>query len=154
MRAPLRAQASAGRPVPAVYFLSGLTCTDENFTTKAGAQRRAAELGVALVVPDTSPRGAGIDGEDTSYDFGTGAGFYVNATALPWSTNYRMFEYVTEELPALLAAEVKEICPTRRSVTGHSMGGHGALICALKTVRCKFSSVCPARAVSRANRAV
>lgn len=124
---------ASDKSVPAVYWLSGLTCTDENFLTKAGAQKKAAELGVALIMPDTSPRGAGIEGEDEAYDFGTGAGFYVNATVAPWSKNYNMFDYVTKELPDLVKSEFPEICVERRSISGHSMGGHGSLICALKT---------------------
>ena len=120
-----------------LYFLSGLTCTDENFITKAGAPRVAAAKGIALVCPDTSPRGANIEGEDESWDFGTGAGFYVNATEEPWSANYKMYTYVTEELPALLAAELP-LDVSNASVTGHSMGGHGALVVGLK------NPVCPA----------
>jgi len=130
-----KAAAGANGRIPALYWLSGLTCTDENFLTKAGAQGRAAELGMALVMPDTSPRGAGIAGEDDDYDFGSGAGFYVNATAEPWSENYNMFDYVTDELPQIVEENIPELCRSRRSVSGHSMGGHGALICALKTVR-------------------
>ncbi|MEL7450137.1 MAG: S-formylglutathione hydrolase [Pseudomonadota bacterium] len=118
-------------PVPVVYWLSGLTCTEENFTAKAGAQRYAAELGLALVAPDTSPRGLNLPGEDDDWDFGTGAGFYVNATEEPWTKNYRMYEYVTAELPALIEANFP-VDPARKSVSGHSMGGHGALIVALK----------------------
>ena len=123
-------QAEQG-PVPMLWWLSGLTCTDENFMQKAGAQRKAAELGIALICPDTSPRGVDLPGEDDSYDFGSGAGFYVNATREPWARHYRMYDYVTEELPAL----VKRHFPVdgeRESIYGHSMGGHGALICALK----------------------
>ena len=90
------------KPVPLLYWLSGLTCTDENFTIKAGAQRAAAELGLAIVCPDTSPRGTSFPGEHDSYDFGSGAGFYVNATQEPWSANYNMYDYVTQELPELL----------------------------------------------------
>jgi S-formylglutathione hydrolase len=90
------------RKVPVIYWLSGLTCTEENFITKAGAQRTAARCNVALVCPDTSPRGANIAGEDQDYDFGTGAGFYINATRAPWSTNYRMYDYVVQELPAIV----------------------------------------------------
>lgn len=116
--------------VPALYWLSGLTCTDQNFMQKAGAQKLAAELGLAIVCPDTSPRGVNLPGEDDSYDFGSGAGFYVNATQQPWAPHYRMYDYVTKELPQL----VEDHLPLngRRSVSGHSMGGHGALICALK----------------------
>lgn len=120
-------------PVPAVFFLSGLTCTDENFVTKAGAQRVAAELGLALVVPDTSPRGHGLPGEDDAYDFGTGAGFYLNATREPWAGKYNMYDYVTDELPALLADRLAtRIDASRTSIMGHSMGGHGALVIALR----------------------
>ena len=117
--------------VPVLYWLSGLTCTEENFTVKAGAQRVAAELGLALVVPDTSPRGLNIPGEADSYDFGLGAGFYVDATEAPWSTGYRMYSYVTRELPAWIAASFP-IDTARAAIFGHSMGGHGALTIALK----------------------
>ncbi|WP_295453333.1 S-formylglutathione hydrolase [uncultured Thiodictyon sp.] len=123
-------QAEAG-PVPAVYFLSGLTCTDDNVRVKAGAQRYAAELGLALVMPDTSPRGLDVADAPERYDLGQGAGFYVNATQAPWAAHYRMFDYVNLELPALLERELPLI-PGRRSIMGHSMGGHGALISALK----------------------
>jgi S-formylglutathione hydrolase len=122
---------AATAAVPAVYWLSGLTCTDDNVRTKAGAQRYAAELGIALVMPDTSPRGSQVADEPERYDLGQGAGFYVNATQPPWSRHYRMYDYVTRELPTLLEAELPLI-PGRKSITGHSMGGHGALICALK----------------------
>jgi S-formylglutathione hydrolase len=119
-------------PVPVVWFLSGLTCTEENFTTKAGAQRAAAELGLMLVAPDTSPRGEGVpDDPDQAYDFGLGAGFYVDATEAPWSRHYRMYSYVTEELPALIAARFPADM-ARQGITGHSMGGHGALVVALR----------------------
>ena len=123
--------AAAHAPCPVVYYLSGLTCNEEVATTKAGAQRYASELGLILVMPDTSPRGAGIDGEDDDWDFGTGAGFYVDATVTPWARHYRMYSYITEELPALIAA----MFPIRAGSTGimgHSMGGHGALTIALK----------------------
>jgi S-formylglutathione hydrolase len=124
-------QASPETPVPVLYWLSGLTCTDENFTTKAGAQRLAAELGVAIVAPDTSPRGPGVaDDPDGAYDFGLGAGFYVNATQAPWADHYRMYDYVVQELPALIEAAFP--VTDARSISGHSMGGHGALICALR----------------------
>ena len=121
---------AASQPVPVLYWLSGLTCTDENFMQKAGAQRVAAELGIAIVCPDTSPRGTSFPGEHDSYDLGSGAGFYVNATQWPWSANYRMYDYVTEELPRL----VQENFPVtdRRGISGHSMGGHGALVCYLR----------------------
>jgi S-formylglutathione hydrolase len=123
-------QAARG-PVPVLYWLSGLTCTWANFTEKAGVQRYAARVGLMIVAPDTSPRGTDFPGEHDAYDFGSGAGFYVDATAEPWSRNYRMYSYVTAELPALVNANF----PTdagREGVFGHSMGGHGALICALK----------------------
>ncbi len=123
-------QAASGS-VPTVYWLSGLTCTDDNVRTKAGAQRYAAELGLALVMPDTSPRGEAVPDVPERYDLGKGAGFYVNATQAPWDTHFQMYRYVTEELPALIEAEFPVIAGAR-SITGHSMGGHGALICALK----------------------
>lgn len=119
------------RKVPAVYWLSGLTCTDDNVRTKAGAQRYAAELGIALVMPDTSPRGDDVPDEPERYDLGKGAGFYVNATVEPWAQHYQMYDYVTQELPALVEAELP-IIPGVKSITGHSMGGHGALICGLR----------------------
>ena len=117
-------QAAQG-PVPAVWFLAGLTCTDENFVIKAGAQRHAAELGLAIICPDTSPRGEDV-ADDAAYDLGQGAGFYLNATREPWAKHFQMWDYVTAELPALVA----EACPLdmqRQSIMGHSMGGHGAL---------------------------
>src|SRR2546426_5454842 len=117
--------------VPVLYWLSGLTCTEENFIVKAGAQRVAAELGLAIVVPDTSPRGLKIPGEGDNYDFGLGAGFYVDATQAPWSRGYRMYSYVVKELPALIESEFP-VDSTRAGVFGHSMGGHGALTVALK----------------------
>jgi S-formylglutathione hydrolase len=120
-----------GARVPVLYWLSGLTCTEENFIVKAGAQRVAAELGLALVVPDTSPRGLKIPGDDAAYDFGVGAGFYVDATREPWARNYRMYSYVTSELPALVAGEFP-LDAARAGIFGHSMGGHGALTIALK----------------------
>jgi len=126
---PPQAQQDASLPV--LYWLSGLTCTDENFVHKAGAQRVAAELGLVLVAPDTSPRGTGVPGDpDGAWDFGQGAGFYLNATQTPWATHYRMHDYVVEELPRLIEA----LFPVsqRRSISGHSMGGHGALVCALR----------------------
>ena len=119
------------RTVPILYWLSGLTCTEENFIVKAGAQRVAAELGLAIVVPDTSPRGLKIPGEDESYDFGTGAGFYVDATQAPWSRGYRMYSYVAKELPRLVESEFR-LDPRRVGIFGHSMGGHGAITIALK----------------------
>jgi S-formylglutathione hydrolase len=123
-------QVEAG-PVPVVFWLSGLTCTEENFIAKAGAQRTAATLGLAIVVPDTSPRGVTLPGDRESWDFGIGAGFYVDATRAPWSAHYRMHSYVADELPALVAQHLP-VDPGRMSITGHSMGGHGALTIALK----------------------
>ncbi|CAK6491100.1 S-formylglutathione hydrolase YeiG [Pantoea sp. Nvir] len=116
-------------PPPAVWFLAGLTCTDENFSTKAGAQRVAAELGLVLIMPDTSPRGEAVANDD-AYDLGQGAGFYLNATQAPWSAHYRMFDYLSQELPALIADNFN--ISERQSVMGHSMGGHGALMLALR----------------------
>jgi S-formylglutathione hydrolase len=123
-------QAASG-PVPALYWLSGLTCSHENFVTKAGAQRVAAELGIAIIAPDTSPRGVNLPGEDDSYDFGSGAGFYLNATQAPWAAHYRMYDYVVHELPELVADQfpVDGNCV---SIAGHSMGGHGALTIGLQ----------------------
>ena len=115
--------------LPVLYWLSGLTCTEQNFITKAGAQRYAAEHGVILVVPDTSPRGDGVADAD-GYDLGKGAGFYVNATQAPWSAHYRMYDYVVSELPALIEANFP--ATDARAISGHSMGGHGALIAALR----------------------
>lgn len=132
-------QAEEGK-VPLVYWLSGLTCTDENFVIKSGAQRYAAELGLAIVTPDTSPRGEGVpDDPDADYDFGLGAGFYVNATEEPWNTHYRMYDYIVDELPRLVEAEFP-VDSNRVCLSGHSMGGHGALIVALKNPG-RFKSV-------------
>lgn len=124
--------------VPVLYWLSGLTCTDENFMQKAGAQKIAAELGIAIVCPDTSPRGTDLPGEHESYDFGSGAGFYLNATQSPWDQYYRMYDYVVDELPALIRQyfPVTDQC----SISGHSMGGHGALTIALKNPQ-RYQSV-------------
>lgn len=119
------------REVPVLYYLAGLTCTEETFMIKGGAQRLAAELGLMLVAPDTSPRKARIPGDDANWDFGLGAGFYVDSTQAPWSQHYRMYSYVTRELPEI----VKSIGggrADRQGIFGHSMGGHGALVCALK----------------------
>ncbi|MBD2434089.1 MULTISPECIES: S-formylglutathione hydrolase [Fischerella] len=118
-------------PVPVLYFLSGLTCTEENFMAKAGAQRFAAKYGLMLVVPDTSPRNTGIPGEDDDWDFGTGAGFYVDATVEPWASHYRMYSYIVDELPVVIAENFL-VLTERKSIFGHSMGGHGALICAMR----------------------
>lgn len=124
-------------PPPVLYWLSGLTCNDENFTTKAGAQRVAAELGIVLVMPDTSPRGEQVANDD-GYDLGQGAGFYLNATQPPWATHYQMYDYLRDELPALIQSQfnVSDHC----AISGHSMGGHGALIMALKNPG-KYTSV-------------
>ncbi|HEY9802153.1 MAG TPA: S-formylglutathione hydrolase [Leptolyngbyaceae cyanobacterium] len=119
------------KPVPVLYFLSGLACTEENFMVKAGAQRYAAEYGLMLVAPDTSPRNTGILGEDDEWDFGTGAGFYVDATAEPWRSHYQMYSYIVQELPALITANFP-IQPDKQGIFGHSMGGHGALVCAMR----------------------
>lgn len=123
-------QALEGKPVPFVTYLSGLTCTDQNFMEKAGAQRVAAELGIGIVAPDTSPRGEGVpDDPEGAWDFGLGAGFYVNATQEPWAKHYRMYDYVVNEVPRL----VREAFGfTEQGIFGHSMGGHGALVCAFK----------------------
>ena len=123
---------AAAAPVPLLTWLSGLTCTDENFVHKAGAQRAAAEHGVAILAPDTSPRGEGVpDDPDGAWDFGLGAGFYVNATQAPWSAHYRMYDYVLRELPELVLAE-QPVDGDRQAIFGHSMGGHGALTLALR----------------------
>ncbi|MGC9491878.1 S-formylglutathione hydrolase [Vibrio genomosp. F10] len=116
-------------PVPVLYWLSGLTCTDENFMQKAGAFNKAAELGIAIVAPDTSPRGSDV-ADDDSYDLGQGAGFYLNATEEPWSRHYHMYDYVSQELPKL----IEQCFPVSsvKSISGHSMGGHGALTIGLK----------------------
>ncbi|MFP6561129.1 S-formylglutathione hydrolase [Paraburkholderia sp. B3] len=118
-----------GEKCPVLYWLSGLTCTEQNFITKAGAQRYAAEHGIILVAPDTSPRGTDV-ADDPAYDLGQGAGFYVNATAMPWVRHFRMFDYVSAELPALIEAAFP--ASEARSIFGHSMGGHGALVVALR----------------------
>lgn len=123
--------------LPVVYWLSGLTCTDENFTHKAGAQRIAAELGLILVMPDTSPRGDDVP-NDESYDLGQGAGFYVNATEAPWHTHFRMFDYITEELPNVINANFK--IGSKAAISGHSMGGHGAIMLALRQPQ-RYTSV-------------
>jgi S-formylglutathione hydrolase len=115
--------------LPVLYWLSGLTCTEQNFITKAGAQRYAAEHGVIIVAPDTSPRGDDV-ADDAAYDLGKGAGFYVNATQAPWATHFRMYDYVVNELPTLVEAHFP--VTDARSISGHSMGGHGALVVALK----------------------
>lgn len=119
------------RRVPVLTFLSGLTCTEENFLAKSGAQQWASQLGLMLVVPDTSPRGTGIPGATDQWDFGEGAGFYLNATHAPWAKRFRMYDYVTHELPALVHAFFPTL-PNREGIMGHSMGGHGALVAAFK----------------------
>jgi len=124
-------QASANNPVPVLYWLSGLTCSDENFMQKAGAQKMAAKLGVAIVAPDTSPRGEDVaDDINKAYDLGLGAGFYVNATQAPWNKHYQMYDYIVHELPALI--ETNFPVTTQRAISGHSMGGHGALTIGLR----------------------
>lgn len=122
-------QAAHGR-VPALFYLAGLTCTEETFPIKAGAQQFAAQHGLALVAPDTSPRGAGVPGETDAWDFGVGAGFYVDATEAPWSTHYRMYSYIVDELRETVIGELP-IDGARLGIFGHSMGGHGALVLAL-----------------------
>lgn len=132
-------QAKAGK-VPALYWLSGLTCTDQNFVTKAGAQQYAAEHGIAIICPDTSPRGENVpDDPEGAWDFGLGAGFYVNATQKPWAKHYRMYDYVVEELPALIGDNFA-VDSALTAISGHSMGGHGALTIALKNPH-RFKSV-------------
>jgi S-formylglutathione hydrolase len=117
--------------VPVLYWLSGLTCTDENFMQKAGAFKKAAELGIAIVAPDTSPRGEGVpDDPESAYDLGLGAGFYINATEEPWKHNYKMYDYIVEELPKLIESNFP--VSDKRSISGHSMGGHGALMISLR----------------------
>lgn len=124
-------QAEQGQKLPVLYWLSGLTCTDENFMQKAGAQRLAAELGLILVAPDTSPRGSEVpDDPEGAWDFGLGAGFYLNATQKPWAKHYRMHDYVVYELPTIVGAHFP--VTNKRGISGHSMGGHGALVCALR----------------------
>lgn len=125
-------------PVPVLYFLSGLTCTEENFMIKAGAQRYAAEYGLMLVAPDTSPRETGTPGEADDWDLGTGAGFYVNATQIPWQKHYQMYRYVVDELPAVIDQSFA-IQPAA-GICGHSMGGHGALVCGLRN-RDRYRSI-------------
>lgn len=130
---------SDGQQFPVLYFLSGLTCNEENFMAKAGAQRFAAKHGVMLVACDTSPRGLDISGVRASWDFGEGAGFYVNATCPPWAGHFKMYDYVATELPSLIESEFK-MSSGRRAIMGHSMGGHGALVVALRNSG-RYSSV-------------
>ena len=122
-------QAQDGARLPVLYWLSGLTCTEQNFITKAGAQRYAAEHGIILVAPDTSPRGDDV-ADAEGYDLGKGAGFYLNATQAPWAPHYRMYDYIVSELPALVEAQFP--ASDARAISGHSMGGHGALVIALR----------------------
>lgn len=131
------------RRCPVLYWLSGLTCTEQNFITKAGAQRYAAELGLILVAPDTSPRGDAVP-DAPDYDLGQGAGFYVNATESPWADHYRMYDYVVEELPSLIESHFPADAE-RRALSGHSMGGHGALMIALRNEKryCSVSAFSP-----------
>ncbi len=129
---PPQALLASPQRVPVLYWLSGLTCTDENFVHKAGAQRLAAVLGIAIVTPDTSPRGDDVPGaSDKAWDLGLGAGFYVNATQHPWEKHYQMYDYVVNELPTLVEANLP-LDSGRRAISGHSMGGHGALVVALR----------------------
>ena len=132
-------QVNEGKQVPVLYWLSGLTCTDENFMQKAGAFKKANQLGMALVVPDTSPRGEDVaDDPDGAYDFGLGAGFYLNATQAPYAKHYQMYDYITQELPAL----IREHFPvtSQQAISGHSMGGHGALVIGLRNPE-QYSSI-------------
>jgi S-formylglutathione hydrolase len=137
-------------PVPALYWLSGLTCTEENFSVKSGAQRYAAELGIALIIPDTSPRGVNLPGENDFMNVGTGAGFYVNATETPWSAHYRMYDYVSRELVATVNAHLP-VDAARKSISGHSMGGHGALTIGVRNADAwrSISAFSPISAASR-----
>lgn len=130
-------QATDTNKVPVLYWLSGLTCTDENFMQKAGAFRMASELGIAIVAPDTSPRGENVANDD-GYDLGQGAGFYVNATQEPWKAHYQMYDYIVTELPALIEANFP--VTNKRAISGHSMGGHGALTIAMRNPE-RYSSM-------------
>ncbi len=137
---PEQALAPGAPALPTLFWLSGLTCTEQNFITKAGAQRKAAELGMILIAPDTSPRGDAVpDDPGQAYDFGLGAGFYVDATQAPWAANYQMYRYISEELPALLI-DALPVDADRMGISGHSMGGHGALTIHLKNPE-RFKSV-------------
>lgn len=135
-------QVSNGEKVPVLYWLSGLTCTDENFMQKAGAHKVAAELGIAIVAPDTSPRGEDV-ADDDGYDLGQGAGFYVNATQAPWNRHYQMYDYVVNELPDLIESTFPVL--QKRAIAGHSMGGHGALTIAMLNPEryCSMSAFSP-----------
>jgi S-formylglutathione hydrolase len=136
--------------VPAVYWLSGLTCTEDNFSIKSGAQRYAAELGIALIIPDTSPRGVDVPGQDVQMDIGTGAGFYVNATQEPWARHYRMYDYVRDELVSVVNQSLP-IDPARKSISGHSMGGHGALLVGIRNPG-KYRSISAFAPIAAASR--
>ena len=144
-------EATEDNPVPVLYWLSGLTCTDENFMQKSGAFKKAAELGIAIVAPDTSPRGEGVpDDPEGAYDFGLGAGFYLNATQEPWQEHYQMYSYIVDELPQLIEAHFP--VSKRKSISGHSMGGHGALTIGIKNPTAyssisAFSPICHPMAV-------
>ncbi|MEI8655550.1 MULTISPECIES: S-formylglutathione hydrolase [Vibrio] len=144
-------EATEDKPVPVLYWLSGLTCTDENFMQKAGAFKKAAELGIAIVAPDTSPRGEGVpDDPEGAYDFGLGAGFYLNATQEPWQEHYQMYSYIVDELPLLIEANFP--VSKRKAISGHSMGGHGALTIGIKNPTAyssisAFSPICHPMAV-------
>jgi len=144
---------------PLLWYLSGLTCTDQNFVTKGTiAFKTAAQHGLAVIAPDTSPRGLGIEGEDKDWDFGTGAGMYVDATQEPWTKGYFMYSYIVKELPTLISQNFPSIDLTRQSITGHSMGGHGALVIALRNSSTfksvsAFSPICHASAVPWGNKA-
>ena len=135
-------QVASDQKVPVLYWLSGLTCTDENFMQKAGAHRMAAELGIAIVAADTSPRGSAV-ADDEAYDLGQGAGFYVNATQAPWKRHYQMYDYIVHELPDLI--ELTFPVSDKRAIAGHSMGGHGALTIALRNPEryCSVSAFSP-----------
>lgn len=139
-------------PVPALYWLSGLTCTEDNFSVKAGAQRYASALGLALIIPDTSPRGLDLPGENDSIDVGTGAGFYVNATQAPWAPYYRMYDYVSSELVAVVNRNLP-VDPQRKSISGHSMGGHGALVVGIRNADAyrSISAFAPISAASKSS---
>ncbi|NPT47021.1 S-formylglutathione hydrolase [Paraburkholderia sp. 1N] len=145
---PQALQANAN--VPALFYLAGLTCTEETFPVKAGAQRFAAQHGIALIAPDTSPRGAGVPGESAAWDFGVGAGFYVNATQQPWAKHYRMYSYVRDELRETVLANLP-VDGARLGIFGHSMGGHGALVLALRNpeIYRSVSAFAPIAAPSR-----
>lgn len=130
-------QISQGERLPVLFWLSGLTCTDENFVTKAGAQRTAAKLGMIIVAPDTSPRGAEV-ADDDGYDLGQGAGFYLNATEPPWDRHYKMYDYIVEELPGLIQDNFH--VKSKSAIAGHSMGGHGALVIGLSNMQ-QFTSI-------------